>query len=508
MSSTVFANTPTSKKNATLYQHALEVRRVVRGAVDRLREMDQQSADVNRAPGEVLVDEAQPVDGLTPSLSGAYSRLEANFLRGQIVDGIMQATLSEGPRVELGDQRIRFQETNSEKIYELDTPARKHYHFHPGKITVREDKAQGTLSIEQQEFPWQLEFTYSSTKNEGKYAATGPKTSQEALLYHQGERLKSQIDDMIAELRNADNSLLDLNPESGVVVVPAFGSVDSDNLVFGHMAGNYKIPLEAELHFDPASGQVTRFAAGFGDKDCYSYERDQSGRESYRRDLFLGCTSLDVQPDGRRQVKEYEETSIDFGSELEDHKVSRPGLGGYLHAADGEDAICGGLLGGIATGVAAGAAGLALAPLAAVAAGGALLAGLGSYVGLHKRVHLQTGVNRFEGADRESRLQAASYAFNHRAISAHAEKVHHYEFGPGGLTRQQSLDLIGPCQDTRSNGRLAILTDRLGPEGEPAVVLVPSGFSYPVRNGESGLELPGKLIIPYDSIRGITDWSE
>lgn len=75
---------------------------------------------------------------------------------------------------------------------------------------------------------------------------------------------------------------------------------------------------------------------------------------------------------------------------------------------------------------------------------------------------------------------------------------------PLGLTRNQGIEIFNRFSTGKAHERLGILTESLGPEGQPAIVVVEKPFHYSVSLEQEGLQLPGGTTIRYASIRGLT----
>lgn len=506
MISKTFTQPPTTQKDATLYQHALEVKRVVSQARSILEGLDNQDGvDLNTAPGTVVVDRPQAGTGLTAQLVGAYADHSVSSLRGQLHGGQMEAEFFRGGDV---DQTASYQETEQEKIYTLHTRASEKYEFHPGTISVRENKQTGALSIEQQQnFPWELDMTYACTEKERVFPPTGPQSSEDAAFFRQGEALQKRVDGLVSTLKAMDNGDRDLNPEAGVVVVAGFSEKDSDNLVHSYMAGNYRIPTEAELHFNATTGEVQSFSHGFADHKVHEFQRGADGTKSYRQDAFLGCESLEVAPDGTRLQQKYGQTDFDFSSDFfkKEHQLTVRSGHRERRPLDGEDAVGWGAVGGAFGMGAAFALGLATAPVGlAVILGSALVGGLATQLVSTKGYDLEYGVTRCQGKTQEERFRHCQMAFENRAVpwGDDMEKLVDLKAGEEGVTRQQCIENLG--DPSFHAGPLLILTRSLGADGEPALVMIPKTFEHPIRTAQDGIHLPGDVVIPYGSIRGIT----
>lgn len=301
MVSASFSAPPTTQQNATLYQHAQEVMRVVKGARSRMEALDNvDGVDLNSARGVVIIDQRQVSPGLTCQLAGDKENRGNDFIFGQLVGKDMEVTLSENsepggwPRYE--DQYVKYQDSPKETAYTISTSDDTLFE---GDIAVREDKTNGCLEIKQEA---SMPFNLSGSPNKvpfGKvsFPPSGPQSVKDAPFFRKGMELKSQIDDMMVNLKGMDNGPRDLNPDPGIVVVADFARES--------IPDERPIPLEAALHFDPIGGQVNEFSAGYGEHKGYSYHADQ-GTETYRRDLkHKNSLALEIASDGSRVQWQY-----------------------------------------------------------------------------------------------------------------------------------------------------------------------------------------------------------
>ncbi|MBT9584802.1 hypothetical protein IV102_15770 [bacterium] len=299
MRTITFASPPSTRKDATLYQHAQEVKRVVEGARSHFEAFDNHDqVDLNSAQGKVIVDQRQPVKGLACELVGAQEVLENSFLFGHLVNGQLKATLSENPKPGgwpgLEDQQVVRTETDRDISYQVETPLTNR--LFSGLVKVVEDKSQGSLTLteghegclEAVKIPHGI-----SLVQEKCFPADGPQSIDDGPFYRQGQELKSELDGMMDHLKWMDDGPRDLNPEAGVVVVAGFRELVGTG-------GKGTVPLEADLHFDPKDGTITDFSSGFGDQQAHKYQL-RDGAQSYRG-LTMG---LEIGADGQRIQREY-----------------------------------------------------------------------------------------------------------------------------------------------------------------------------------------------------------
>ena len=491
---------PSSQKNATLYQHARETMRFVSQAKAVLETFDNNDGiDLNSAKGNVVMASAQPAN-LRYNLAGALSQPNLAEIQGQIVDGKVEAILT-GPSN--SNCKVFFHETPTENVYTVESSPKGQCQYSPGTIKVSQDKNSAALRIEQQEeFPWQLTFDSSAVETEKRFPATGPTTQNDAIFYRRGERMQASIDKEMAELLSLDNGPQDLNPKRGVVVATAYKSQDSDNLIFDNMAGFYAIPTEAALHFDPLTGQVSHYARGFDSHESFSF-RCQGENQVYERSVFGACDRLEVASDGSRFQQHFQEAQMrNVDSQLFQHErtintnlVSR--------AFDSSNLVLSAAVGALAGIMTPGSVGvsIALGLLSAIAT-----AGLINTAHQMGSADVPVGLNRFQGHDSQSRFANAQSAFDHIAMDRDLPHTS-WDLSQQGPSREKCIEILnGP--DAGPRAKIAILSQNLGENGDPAIAVLAKDLHYPIRVEDRGLVLPGGVTIPYASIRAIKEWTK
>lgn len=498
MSSITFTGPPAAQKNATLYQHAKETLRFAREVKSHMEGLDNRDGvDLNSETGAVVTSSAQRVN-LKHDLAGALVKGPLTGMRGQLVNGQLVATLS-GDRA---DTRVTYRENDTQISVAVESPKGSGYGFHPGTIRVTEDKASGALTLEQeQDFPWRFSYGPSIPEQEARFAASGPTQESEVRFFQQGQALQKNIENEMSRLKALDNGPKDLNPEPGLVVAAGLGTISSDNLVFSHMAGDYSVPTEGMLRFDPSTGQISEFSRGFGEQNVIAYRRE-GDTQVFERNAFLACDRVEVKEDGSRfqqhfkeakftgKARQYEgehQVTTSIASRIFDKRnaISVAGWSAAVGAAVGFLSPTTAILG------------LSTALLAATATAGVVAASK------MRDIELKVGVNRFEGADNGDRFKNARKAYDQQI--SNRSHIKSEESGPEGTTRDKALAFLNR-QDTGYAGEnLFILSDNFGAKGEPALVVVSKDFHYPVRLQDEGIELPGGKVVAYSSIRAIAD---
>jgi len=499
MSSIQFQAPPSGIKNATLYQHAKETLRFGKEVRDRMQSLDNQDGvDLNHSAGKVVTASPQSIQ-MTHDLKGALERRTYTSMKGQCLDGELDATLYNGN----DKARVTYKETDQKIEVAVESRAQGHYHYHPGNLKVVHDKTTGAINLEQeQDFPWKLTFQSAAPARETLFAPEGPSHQNEVEFYKQGQKFQAAMEQEMSALKALDNGPQDLNPEPGLVVVAGLASQSSDNLVHGHMAGDYPVPTEGMLRFDPATGQVSEFDRGFGDHNTLAYRREGENRV-YERNAFLACDRLEVRGDGSRLQQHFQEAHFVGKEELykTEHKVTTALLPRMLDqgnrlAVAGWSAAVGTLAGLFCPGPAS------LAFTAGLAAAAAT-AGVVSLAKLPE-VDLQIGVNRFAGSDEKERFATAQKAFNNFLAKRHY-KPKTVEAGAEGINRERVKDLLAQSDTGYRGENLLILCQSHGDKKQPALIVVSKDFHYPVRLQQDGIELPGGDLVRYDSIRAISD---
>jgi hypothetical protein len=453
--------------------------------------------DLNSQPGTVVTASAQPTR-LQHALAGALKQKNFESIRGQLVDGVLDATLQGRDDT----ARVTYRETPTEVRVAVESREGSGYTFHPGTLTVVQDKATGSMTLEQQQdFPWEFSYSPSIPEQEAHFGPAGPASQAEVRFYQQGQGLENLIEKEIAKIKALDNGPQDLNPQAGLVVAAGLGNHDSDTPVYSHMAGDYPVPTEAMLKFDPLSGQVSEFSRGFGEHNLLSY-RFEGDAKIYQRNEFLNCDQLEVKADGSRFQQHFKEARMagKAATYQQEHKVTTAVLPRFFEpknalAAVGWSAVVGTLVGLLTPGTTALAITTGL--MAATATAGV--------VGAVKmpKIDLNVGVNRFAGSDHQGRFSNAHKAYKDFLGSLHNRA--RTEDSPQGTTREKALQFLNR-QDTGYRGEnLLILCDKLGDKAEPALVVVSKDFHYPVRLQETGIELPGGTLVPFESIRAMSD---
>jgi len=499
MSSITFNGPPTARKNATLYQHATETLRFAREVKGLMEGLDNRDrVDLNSETGTVVTATAQQVN-LKHDLAGALVKGSLTSMRGQLINGQLDATLT-------GDSaraRVTYRENETQISVAVENRTGSGYGFHPGTVRVLEDKATGALTLEQeQDFPWKFSYGPSVPESEIRFAASGPTQESEVRAFQQGQAFQKSIENEMSKLKAMDNGPKDLNPEPGVVVAAGLDAKNSDNLVHSHMAGNYPVPTEALLKFDPSSGQIAEFSRGFGNQNIIAYRRE-GDTQVFERNAFLACDRVEVKDDGSRFQQHFKEAKFTGKARRyeSEHQVTTSIASRIFDKRNaisvaGWSAAVGAAVGFLSPSTAI--LGLSTALLAATATAGVVAASK------MRDIELNVGVNRFDGADNGERFKNARKAYDQ-----HVSKHRHYfkceESGPQGATREKVLQLLN-LQDTGWAGEnLLILSDNFGSKGEPALVVVSKDFHYPVRLQDEGIELPGGKVVAYSSIRAIAD---
>ncbi|MBT9586280.1 hypothetical protein IV102_23260 [bacterium] len=496
-----FQGPPTRQKNATLYQHAQQAMKLVRDARDQMAAYDNKDkVDINSTPGTVVVPTGQSIS-MSDHLAGALSKRNYTSISGQMVDGKLEARLTDNG---YGKAQVTFQEDDKQAVYTVETSPGGHYQYHPGTLKVIQDKTSGAIELEQQaDFPWKLTFASGAVETERTFGPNGPTEVEDARLFKTGEQLKATIDGEIEALRKLDNGPSDFDPQAGKVVVAGFGTTNSDNLVYGHMAGDYPIPTEASLTLSPETGQVQSYTRGFGDHNVLSYHRD-GDVEVYQREQFLACNRMEVRPDGSRLVQGFHQAhlgKVDPQLFRQESKVTTRLLPRILDLGHAGRTLTHAGLAGTTAGV---LTSLLTSASPSLAIGVGLLAAAGaaaatSSVAL-RGVDVNDGVTRFEGpnpmANAHQAYENLDMGYYKRTTLWDSEQ---------GPTREDCIEFFNRTE-TGYGGGLAILSDKLGEKGEPALVMVPKDFHYPVRLEENGLWLPGDVRVPYSSIRGVSEW--
>lgn len=494
-----FHKPPTTQRNATLYQHAESVIKFVEAVKDKVASYDNRDkVDLNSQPGTVVLAGPQENPRLLP-LKGSLRPPSFHTLSGQLVDGKLEARL-DGPQ--FASARVSYEDNPTETIYTVDTAPGELYQFSPGKIQVTENKRTRGIQIQQeQDFPWNFHFGPGAVEVERTFAASGPVEAADVAFFQRGQDLKETVDAEMARMEGMDNGPKDLNPTPGIIIAAGFGEANSDNLVYSHMAGDYPVPTEAALHLDRETGKVQSYTRGFGDHNVLSYRRD-GDVEVYERKQFLACDRLQVQADGTRLQQHFHdvrEGTLDPQMFVEETQATTRILPRIFNpeTPKGWMLYAGGA--GVATGTLSalfGGAGAALSvgvglATAAITAAVAHLPAVGG-------IDLGWGVNRFDGSDK---LAAAQTAYEHLNTGLPTGKTLLWE--GEGITREQCIKSFNGLQSSDNRG-LAILADKLGPKEEPAVVLVPAQFHYPLRTEQDGLVLPGEVLVPYSSVRSLS----
>jgi hypothetical protein len=488
MITATFSKPPSDQKGATLYQHAKATLRLAREAAEKMQSYDNKdSVDVNSNAGTIVT--ARPLSvNLTANLAGALKKEVYTSMHGQMTNGSLEADLR-GSSYEAA--RLTLVESDASTQVTLKNSPGNGYGYTPGTISVIEDKATGGLTIEQEsEFPWTFDIGPGVADKEAKFAASGPTSTADVNLYHQGVRVEQGIRKEMSSLKALDGTPQDLNPQPGLVVLAGQGSTNSNNLVHNYMAGDYPVPTEACLKFDPQSGEIASYARGFGEHVGVAYSRS-GDKEIFETNSFLNFNRVEIETDGSRLHQEFQSTYAPklaglFQSDSEIETALMPRL---LNSK--------GLLASGGTAIGAGALAAAFAGGPIGLAVGALTAGLA--LAYHKQdIQLNYGVNRFPGSDSQTQFAEAQKTFN----SCSGETV---TFDKAPADRETCRKFIAAAD--RNYGNIQILTDKFGDSGRPAVAIVPLGLSAPLRLQEGGVELPGGQVIAFESIRSIKDTS-
>lgn len=484
-----FTKPPCDQRNATLYQHALATLRVAREANEAMKALDNRdSVDVNSNVGTIVT--AHPVDvNIQPELAGSLTKQTYHSMHGQLADGRLVATLKTRDDE---SARVTFSETDTQTSAALETRCGNGYRFTPGTLRVLEDKATGALTVEQeQDWPWTFHIGPGVPEREARFEASGPNSTSDVRFYQQGVSLEKAIRSEITSIQKLDNAKGDLNPAPGLVVLAGYKPVESDNLVYSHMAGNYHVPTEVCVEFDPNSGAVSRYTRGFGENVMVGYQRE-AGKEVFETNQFLNFNRVEVNSDGSRLHQEFQST---YAPELaekfkEESRVETGLLPRVLNWS--------GVLGGSAAGAAAGLIGGLVFTGPVGLALGAVALGVTLAMNTNP-IRVSTGINRFEGKDPATRMARAEKAFN-------AERS--FGGGTGQVIRFTEPADREACRKfilgAHSNyGSVLILSDKFGESGEPAVLKAPLGLGAPLRVTDTGVELPGGQVVRYESIRAM-----
>ncbi len=486
MITATFSKPPSDQKGATLYQHAKATLRLAREAAEKMQSYDNKdSVDVNSNAGTIVT--ARPLSvNLTANLAGALKKEVYTSMHGQMTNGTLEADLR-GNDYEAAHLTVVDSDASTQ-VKLTDRPGTG-YGYKPGTISVVEDKATGALTIEQEtDFPWTFDIGPGVAENEAKFAASGPTSTADVNLYHKGIKVEQAIRKEMNSVKALDGTPQDLNPEPGLVVLAGQNSTNSNNLVNSNMAGDYPVPTETCLKFDPQSGEISNYARGFGEHVALAYGRS-GNNEVFETNSFLNFNRVEIEKDGSRlhqefqstyapKCVEYFQTDSEIETRLMPRLINSKGL-----VATGGTAV---LAGGLAAAFAGGPIGLAVG----LVAGGLALA-------YNKQdIALNYGVNRFSGNDSQTQFAEAQKTFN----SCSGETV---TFDKAPADREACRKFIAAAD--RNYGNIQILTDKFGDSGRPAVAIVPLGLSAPLRLQEGGVELPGGQVIAFESIRGIKD---
>lgn len=503
MPSVTFTQPPTSQKNATLYQHAKETLRFGKEVHDALAAMDNQDGvDMNSNAGTVITSRPQAFKGVYKLTGALSSSVDTGTVGGQLVDGKLDARVGSGNP----GTRVTYQDTPEKTEASVEARAQSHYKYHPGTLKVTQDKATGTIEIQQEtDFPWELEYVGCIPEQEVLFAPSGPSDQSQVGFYQQGQRFQAAMEAEMKKMKAMDNGPDDLNPEPGLVVAAGLGTQDSDNLVYGHMAGDYRIPTEAMIRFDPSTGLVQEFTRGFGDHNTLSFRRE-GDTQIFERNAFLNCDRLELRPDGSRFQQHLQDAKLVGKAQLyeKEHKVTTSLLPRLLDSRNAL-AVGGWSAGlGLAAGLLSATAGPAVAITVGMAAA-AVTAGVSAAAKMHP-VELDFGVNRFSGSNDRERMAQAQKAMKSFEESGY-RRGRKMEMGAEGVNREQCRNFLAASDTGYGGENLLILCDRLGEKGQPALVVVGKDFHYPIKLQEQGLELPGGLLVDYASIKAMTDLS-
>jgi hypothetical protein len=295
---------PTRSRGATIDQHLRATLRLGKEAIEAFKAQDGRShVDMDPAAGDVLISRPLQAD-LHHGLAGHGDKAYTTILEGKLSQGSLEAKIMTSNR-EIA--HLTYSETDSE-IRVGVTPGRRPLERHaPGTIFVKQDKLTGEALFRQENnLPFVPANPTTLLLQEATWGPGGPEAS-EADFYRQGLQDEGKIRAAMQQTMQLDGSEQDLNSEPGVVVVAGQKSL---GLVDG------RIGLEASVSFDPSSGQIQNFEAGFGHLQALTYQREGE------KEIFetvrscdpesrhgISRTRLELSSDGSRLQQKWEPPS-------------------------------------------------------------------------------------------------------------------------------------------------------------------------------------------------------
>ncbi len=294
MTTYIGAPSSLSSSSVTKYQHAKSVLSLARQVAQNFETWDNRDGvDLNTSTGSIVTKFPQPVL-IRSQLAGALRQGQYASMSGSLTGHTLCASLhkSDGS----GELQLTMQQTDEDTQVTFKSSPRKGHDFTPGTITVTENKATGSISIEQeQEFPWTFKYGPGVAEYEARFESSGPTSASDAKLYNLGIDVEKDIRAEMERAKALDGSSVDLNPQPGLVVLAGQKPIKSDNPVdTGFLCPSpYQVPTEVCLQFEPSSGEISKYARGFGDHNAVAYERT-ADRQIFETNAFLGFNRVEI----------------------------------------------------------------------------------------------------------------------------------------------------------------------------------------------------------------------
>lgn len=294
MKQITFSSAPTQALGAAMYRHAMNIKQEADSTADEFTRLDNSAKDLCDTVGSVVLDNPR---GLSGSLIG--KNLDSRqFASRPAMDEFGCNTTYESTT------RLTRQEEAEGTRYSKSVTSG----YRENQATEVFVNANGSLTIS---MPGEIstgeaDWAGVQARQETKFGPAGPADASSVDAWTQAQKLRSSIDEQMAQLKAWDQTGQDLNPAPGVAV---FADQERQQVT------------EKALHFDPTSGEIQSFAhhTGDGEFNCRTWTYRREGTDQiYAETSYLGLEEVRVAADRSVTFTQY------------DGKVARADLPAYL----------------------------------------------------------------------------------------------------------------------------------------------------------------------------------